>query len=202
MTCGRRKNSAQKLALKAELAEYTKPANSLSPRCPLWQKIIRVYSCQLVAKILRVFVSSWLNTKIAHFESIMQNKPNLLDTQMNVSPVKTKNYEQLTMNYANKNKPNSNPIKPKTNPKQTQNKPKTNPIKPNSNPIKPNSLYFSGGGYGIFSVLIRKAKTSACSSMILDIGFPRPCPAFVSTRSRIGFLPAALACRVATNFLA
>jgi len=53
----------------------------------------------------------------------MQNKPNLLNTQMNISPVKTMNYEQLTMNYANKNKPNSKPIKPNTNPKQTQNKP-------------------------------------------------------------------------------
>jgi hypothetical protein len=30
---------------------------------------------------------------------------------MNISPVKTMNYEQLTMNYANKNKPNSKPIK-------------------------------------------------------------------------------------------
>jgi len=43
---------------------------------------------------------------------------------MNISYVKTTNYEQKTMNYANKkqtqNKPNSN---------QTQNKPKTNPIK-------------------------------------------------------------------------
>jgi hypothetical protein len=46
----------------------------------------------------------------------MQNKPNLLDAQMNVSSAITMNYEQLTMNYANKNKPNSNPIKPKTNP--------------------------------------------------------------------------------------
>jgi hypothetical protein len=36
----------------------------------------------------------------------MQNKANLLNAQMNISPVKTMNYEQLTMNYANKNKPN------------------------------------------------------------------------------------------------
>jgi len=36
----------------------------------------------------------------------MQNKPNLLDAQMNVSSVKTMNYEQITMNNANKNKPN------------------------------------------------------------------------------------------------
>ena len=41
----------------------------------------------------------------------MQNKPNLLNAQMNVSSAITMNYEQLTMNYANKNKPNSKPIK-------------------------------------------------------------------------------------------
>ncbi len=39
----------------------------------------------------------------------MQNKPNLLDARMNVSSVKTMNYEQITMNNANKNKPNTNP---------------------------------------------------------------------------------------------
>ena len=38
-------------------------------------------------------VNSWLNTKIAHFESIMQNKANLLDAQMNISSVITKYYE-------------------------------------------------------------------------------------------------------------
>jgi len=36
----------------------------------------------------------------------MQNKPNLLNAQMNLSSVKTMNYEQITMNNANKNKPN------------------------------------------------------------------------------------------------
>jgi len=44
------------------------------------------------------------------YEIIMQNKPNLLDTKMNVSPVKLKSYEQITMN----NEPiKTNPIKPK-----------------------------------------------------------------------------------------
>ncbi len=46
----------------------------------------------------------------------MQNKPNLLNTQMNVSSSITMNYEQLTMNYANKNKANTKPIKANTNP--------------------------------------------------------------------------------------
>jgi len=42
----------------------------------------------------------------------MQNKPNFRNDKMNVSSVKTMNYEQITMNNANKNKPNTNPIKP------------------------------------------------------------------------------------------
>jgi len=36
----------------------------------------------------------------------MQNKANFLRTQMNLSSLKTMNYEQITMNNANKNKPN------------------------------------------------------------------------------------------------
>jgi len=39
-----------------------------------------------------------------------QNKPNLLDARMNVSSVKTTNYEQITMNNANKKQSQSNPI--------------------------------------------------------------------------------------------
>ncbi len=46
----------------------------------------------------------------------MQNKPNLLNAQMNITSYITMNYEQKTMNYANKNKPNTNPIKANTNP--------------------------------------------------------------------------------------
>jgi hypothetical protein len=42
----------------------------------------------------------------------MQNKPNLPDAQMNVSSVKTTNYDQITMNNANKNKPNQTQFHP------------------------------------------------------------------------------------------
>ena len=42
----------------------------------------------------------------------MQNKPNLLDTQMNASAVVTKDYENETPFKVRKNKPNTNPIKP------------------------------------------------------------------------------------------
>ncbi len=42
----------------------------------------------------------------------MQNKPNLLDAQMNVNPYNTKEYNNETAFRRGKNKPNSNPIKP------------------------------------------------------------------------------------------
>jgi len=42
----------------------------------------------------------------------MQNKPNLLDVQMNVSIYYTKVYKNEAASGSGKNKPNSNPIKP------------------------------------------------------------------------------------------
>jgi len=50
----------------------------------------------------------------------MQNKPNLLDAQMNVSSLITVDYENIANWKLGENKPNSKPIKPNTNPKQTQ----------------------------------------------------------------------------------
>ncbi len=44
--------------------------------------------------------------------SIMQNKPNLLDAQMNVTSILTRDYEKFIPLAGQKNKPNSNPIKP------------------------------------------------------------------------------------------
>ena len=37
-------------------------------------------------------------------DCFMQNKPNFMDAKMNVTSVKTMNYEQITTNDANKNK--------------------------------------------------------------------------------------------------
>jgi len=51
---------------------------------------------------------------------IMQNKPNLLDAQINVSSVLTKDYENKSNWKLGENKPNSNPIQSQTNPKQSQ----------------------------------------------------------------------------------
>ncbi len=54
--------------------------------------------------------------RVIGIHSFMQNKPNLLDAQMDVTSVKTKNYEQITMNNANKNKANTKPIQSQSNP--------------------------------------------------------------------------------------
>jgi len=48
------------------------------------------------------FVSWWF----CGYESIMQNKANLLDTQMNVTSVKTKEYENKRLFRRPENKPN------------------------------------------------------------------------------------------------
>ena len=40
----------------------------------------------------------------------IQNKPNFQKSQMNVSPVITKDYEKKTLGEHGKNKPNTNPI--------------------------------------------------------------------------------------------
>ena len=42
----------------------------------------------------------------------MQNKPNLLDAQMNISSLVTMHYENISDWTLGENKPNSNPIKP------------------------------------------------------------------------------------------
>jgi len=55
-----------------------------------------------------------------NYDSIMQNKPNLLNAQMNVNKVLTKDYESQTLGGRGKNKPNTKPIQTQSNPKQTQ----------------------------------------------------------------------------------
>ena len=65
----------------------------------------------------------------------MQNKPNLLNTQMNVTSLITVDYENIANWTLGENKPNSKPIQSQSNPIQTQNKPKTNPKQTQTNPI-------------------------------------------------------------------
>jgi hypothetical protein len=55
---------------------------------------------------LSVFVSWWL----CDDESIMQNKPNLLNTQMSVSSVKTKHYENKRLCRCDEKQTQTKPI--------------------------------------------------------------------------------------------
>jgi len=50
------------------------------------------------------------NWPINQFESIMQNKPNLLNALMNVSPFITRDYENKSNWKLGENKANTNPI--------------------------------------------------------------------------------------------
>jgi len=66
--------------------------------------------CLLTSDLcLRIFTTVESALQITSF---LTNKANFQKSQMNVSAVKTMNYEQITMNNANKNKPKTNPIKP------------------------------------------------------------------------------------------
>jgi hypothetical protein len=76
------------------------------PNLPINHQTVKPYT---FVPILDISTTVEDSLQISFF---MQNKPNLPKAQMNVSAVKTMNYEQITMNNANKNKPNSNPIKP------------------------------------------------------------------------------------------
>jgi len=92
----------------------------------------------------------------------MQNKPNLLDAQMNVSSILTTDYENKSNWTLGENKPNSNPIKANFQKAQMnanslittdyrkyddfavqKNKPNSNPIKPNSRQEMPKMPYLS-----------------------------------------------------------
>jgi len=103
-----------------------------SSLCHLWTVF-----CHLPSVICLLF--STLVENPLQIDPFLTNKANFPKSQMNVSPVLTKNYEQLTMNNELKNKPNSNPI-------QTQYKANTNPIqtqyKANSKPIFVSSVLF------------------------------------------------------------
>jgi len=75
----------------------------------------------------------------------MQNKPNLLDAQMNVTSLITVDYENIANWKLGENKPNSNPI-------QSQ----SNPIKPNSRKAKMNVGFY----------LTRTYENNLCSRLL------------------------------------
>jgi len=84
----------------------------------------------------------------------LTNKANFQKSQMNVSNLLIREYEQMDTWSRGKNKANSKPIqtqnKANTNPIQTQNKANSNPIqsqyKPKTNPISEAKNDPSGGG--------------------------------------------------------
>jgi len=57
------------------------------------------------------FLHTNRSEEIREMSKNMQNKPNLLNTQINVTKVLTKAYDKRTLGGRGKNKPNSNPIK-------------------------------------------------------------------------------------------
>jgi len=96
-------------------------------------QIYAIGTCAIgIITILNILVALYLSGVLYKSTLFMQNKPNLLNAQMDVNTIITMDYENISDWTLGENKPNSNPIKPNSNPKQTQ----SNPIKPN---FKPNS---------------------------------------------------------------
>ena len=81
--------------------------------------------------LLSAIVALHLSRVLYKSTLFLQNKPNLLNAEMNVSKAYTGGYENKCRREHPKNKPNSNPIKPNSNPIQTQFKANSKPIKPN-----------------------------------------------------------------------
>jgi len=71
-------------------------------------------------------------------DCFMQNKPNLLNAQMNINKVLTKDYENARLRGPPKNKANSKPIQSQFMPKQTQYKANFNTKYAKQTQIKPN----------------------------------------------------------------
>ncbi len=66
----------------------------------------------IARKYLRAYKAPLHLSRVLYKSTLfMQNKPNLLDAQMNVNAFLQKDYENETTLRPQKNKPNSNPIK-------------------------------------------------------------------------------------------
>jgi len=78
------------------------------------------------------------NSYVRNYKPFLTNKANFRKSQMNVSDLLIREYEQMDTWSSGKNKPNTKPIqsqyKANTKPIQSQYKPKTNPNKANSCP--------------------------------------------------------------------
>jgi hypothetical protein len=81
--------------------------------------------CQLAAGNWQLY-STTVESSL-QINPFCSNKPNFRKSQMNVSPVITREYVNWTLGQPGKNKPNSNPIQTQFKANLTQNKPNTNP---------------------------------------------------------------------------
>jgi len=98
------------------LANHPNAQKSTGPRTP-WGKAAVSHNAVKHALLARqAVISSATNYEQRTMNNeeriIMQNKPNLLHTQMNISSALTKDYESETAFRLRENKPNSNPNKP------------------------------------------------------------------------------------------
>jgi len=122
---------------------------------------ITLFLCAFVAKTPRNLRNPWLINdlllRILTYEIInlfLQNEPNFRKSQMNVTDLLTREYEQIDTWWSGKNEPKTNPNEPKTNPIvanktpiRTQFKPKqTQPVVSLSNlfPLPPNLADLAG----------------------------------------------------------
>jgi len=90
-------------------------------------------SSYLRAYYLRAYKALHLSRVLYKSTLFMQNKPNLLNAQMNVTSFITKDYENKRLADAAKTNPIQSQSKPISTPKASfrpQNKPNSNPIKP------------------------------------------------------------------------
>ena len=143
----------------------------------------------------RHFSSLYTNEyRVSRYESFMQNKPNLPDTQMNITAVIIANYEENRPPTPRKNKPNSNPIKPnfqkdgnaptslllttndqRLTTREAQNKPNSNPIKPNYSDLyrpKAGSFHPKGCSFRKEFDAAKSYDKKAASIRVVGLKFP------------------------------
>jgi hypothetical protein len=97
---------------------------------PITNYLLPITNYHGASGIISTLVESALQIRL-----FMQNKPNFRKSQMNVTDLFTREYEQKDTWWSGKNKANSNPI-------QSQYKANTKPIQTQTNPISNYSCVF------------------------------------------------------------
>ena len=94
--------------------------------------LIMTSEAQIIANRRYARLFTCLSNPFNHFTMIMQNKPNLLVSQINVNTVKTRDYENKSNWTLGENKPNSKPIQTQFIPTEEGSNPKSKSKIPNS----------------------------------------------------------------------